>query len=298
MVENDTHRVQKLDSDGNFLASWGGEGTSDGKLTYPRDIAVDAANGTAYVVDSNNDRIEKFDTGGKFVSAWGWGVSDGANAFQVCTSGCREGATGDGPGQMTYPTGIAIDGANVYVADYSNKRIEKFDLAGAFVGQWAIPGGQQPEQLTVAAGKVYVTTRENAVWRFDQNGAPDNSWDGDGAAGSSGSGAGQFSFPRGVAVDGTGVYVADSKNNRVEKFDLNGAFESSWGRPATETARSTSPGEFWRPAAPSGSRTPTTTGFRSSARPGRTSSRSGSRSVSATSTSPLTSRRPPPARRT
>jgi sugar lactone lactonase YvrE len=97
------------------------------------------------------------------------------------------------------------------------------------VGQWTIPGGQAPERVAVAGGKVYVTTGSDTVWRFDTNGAVDSGWDGDGVLGSSGTGAGQFDFPEGVAVDGSGVYVADGSNNRVEKFDFGGGFMTMWG---------------------------------------------------------------------
>jgi sugar lactone lactonase YvrE len=51
--------------------------------------------------------------------------------------------------------------------------------------------------------------------------------------GSPGSGAGQFLNPVGVAVDDLGspggVYVADSGNARVQKFDANGNFIAAWG---------------------------------------------------------------------
>ncbi|HST55159.1 MAG TPA: hypothetical protein VLJ42_04590, partial [Solirubrobacteraceae bacterium] len=49
--------------------------------------------------------------------------------------------------------------------------------------------------------------------------------------GSAGSGNGQFSGPNGVAVDqSTGnVYVADSANNRIEKFGPSGAFIAAFG---------------------------------------------------------------------
>ena len=44
--------------------------------------------------------------------------------------------------------------------------------------------------------------------------------------GSEGSGDGQFKSPRQVAVDKDlkFVYVADSNNNRIQKFDINGNF--------------------------------------------------------------------------
>jgi DNA-binding beta-propeller fold protein YncE len=49
--------------------------------------------------------------------------------------------------------------------------------------------------------------------------------------GSQGSGAGQFQGPRGVAVDQASgdVYVADSGNARVQKFDATGTFIAAWG---------------------------------------------------------------------
>lgn len=48
--------------------------------------------------------------------------------------------------------------------------------------------------------------------------------------GSSGSGEGQFDSPFGVAVDGSGnVYVVDTYNHRIQKFDTYGAFLAKWG---------------------------------------------------------------------
>jgi hypothetical protein len=45
-----------------------------------------------------------------------------------------------------------------------------------------------------------------------------------------GSGNGQFSLPQGVAVDSSGtVYVTDTGNNRVEKFDTSGTFLEACG---------------------------------------------------------------------
>lgn len=54
--------------------------------------------------------------------------------------------------------------------------------------------------------------------------------------GSSGSAEGQLSSPRGVAVnEGTGeVYVVDSANERVERFDSSGGFVSVWGWGVTD----------------------------------------------------------------
>ena len=48
--------------------------------------------------------------------------------------------------------------------------------------------------------------------------------------GARGTGDGQFEYPSGVAVDAAGnVHVANTGNDRVQKFDSNGAFIGKWG---------------------------------------------------------------------
>jgi tripartite motif-containing protein 71 len=230
VIENDTHRVQKLDPTGGYLSEWGRFGSAEGEFEWPDDIAVDAAHGAVYVADPDNERIQKFDLDGNFVATWGWGVDDGSAAYQVCTSGCRQGLAGSGSGQFTQPRGVATDGTNVYVADHGNNRILKFGLDGSVVGSWTFGSpAQQPERVAVAAGKVYVTTSQNRLWRFDTAGVPDNGWDGDGATGTAGSGAGQLDDPIAIGVDGSGVYVVDSSNERIDRFDASGKFVSAWG---------------------------------------------------------------------
>ena len=60
--------------------------------------------------------------------------------------------------------------------------------------------------------------------------------------GSSGIGDGQFDQPWGVAVDSSGnVYVADSANNRVQKFSSDGSFITKWGSTGTGDGQFNSP---------------------------------------------------------
>ncbi len=48
--------------------------------------------------------------------------------------------------------------------------------------------------------------------------------------GSQGSGDGEFTNPVGAAVDSSGnVYVADTGNHRIQKFDTSGGFVIKWG---------------------------------------------------------------------
>ena len=36
------NRIQKFDSNGNFITKWGSKGTGDGQFDYPTGIAVDS----------------------------------------------------------------------------------------------------------------------------------------------------------------------------------------------------------------------------------------------------------------
>jgi len=56
--------------------------------------------------------------------------------------------------------------------------------------------------------------------------------------GSQGTGNGQFNSPAGVAVDSSGhVYVADTGNYRIQKFDSKGKFIAKWGVQGTGDAQ-------------------------------------------------------------
>jgi hypothetical protein len=113
------------------------------------------------------------------------------------------GSRGSGDGQFDGPKAIAVDvNGNVYVADAENHRIQKFDPSGNFIAKW----GSHCE----------LSTGESCV-----------DPDGDGPLEL---GDGQFNNPIGVAIDARGhVYVADTGNDRIQKFDAKGKFLAKWG---------------------------------------------------------------------
>ena len=76
-------------------------------------------------------------------------------------------------------------------------------------------------------GNIYVSASDQVVV-FAPDGTLVNSW------GSGCSGPSQFEFPLGIAAGPDGsVYVADTRNHRVQKFDENGNFERQWGSEGT-----------------------------------------------------------------
>jgi phosphodiesterase/alkaline phosphatase D-like protein len=175
--------------------SFGSFGTGSGQLQADYfgtggGVAVDEATGDVYVDDTGNARIEKFDASGNFLAAWGFGVTDGSNAYQVCTapSGCKAGLPGTAPGQFSDPSGIAVDNSNgpnagdVYVVDGNNPngpglndRITKFSSGGSYLGELdasTSPGGAFQAlpfngAVTVdGSGTVWVTDASQRVLKF------------------------------------------------------------------------------------------------------------------------------------
>ena len=59
MTDTDNHRVQKFDSRGKHVISWGSLGTGSGQFKEPVGITIDSKN-NAYVVDSVNSNVQKF----------------------------------------------------------------------------------------------------------------------------------------------------------------------------------------------------------------------------------------------
>ena len=187
-----------------------------------------------------------------FLLTWGWGVQDGSSVFQTCTSGCREGSYGSGIGQFANPKGVAIDAAgNLYVVDSQNDRIQKFDRYGKYLTSWGSSGsdeGQFGVPIGVALdalGNVYVADKANhRIQKFDntgtflltwgwgvQNGSPVlQTCVANCQAGSAGGNVGQFDDPTYLAIDVSGVvYVADTDNHRIQKFESTGVFLDLWG---------------------------------------------------------------------
>jgi DNA-binding beta-propeller fold protein YncE len=139
---------------------------------------------------------------------------------------------GDGPGQLIWPAGIALDSQeNVYVTDEWLNRVSIFDKDGNFLRDWGRAGSDDgefngPSGIAIDPKDVLyiVDSRNHRVQTFTKEGLFLKAW------GSLGSGEGQFNAPWGITFDQQGnVYVADHKNHRVQKFTPDGKFVMSFG---------------------------------------------------------------------
>ncbi|MBA3866099.1 MAG: hypothetical protein H0X42_07110 [Solirubrobacterales bacterium] len=132
----------------------------------------------------------------------------GGVGLESCTaeSGCKAGSKGSSTGQLDVPAGIAVAAnGDIYVRENSetDMRIQKYDSAGRFI----LMVGGEVEKATHVNLCGTVTGEECGT------GVP-------------GTGPGQFSQGRGIAVGATGtVYVADA--DRIQDFEPAGLFDGA-----------------------------------------------------------------------
>ncbi len=216
-----------------LAGSPGADGNADGvgvaaRLSAAEGIAVDAG-GNIYVADTNNNTIRKITPTGA-VSTF---------AGKAGSHGSADGTGGNA--RFEFPCSVAVDSAgNVYVVDCVNCTIRKITPTGVvttFAGRAGSSGSADgagniarfyfPSGVAVdSAGNVYVADSDNdTIRKITPAGLVSTLA---GLAGNSGSADGtgnaaRFSYPFGVAADGTGnVYVADLDNDTIRKVTPTG----------------------------------------------------------------------------
>jgi len=209
------------------LTKWGSLGTGNGQFKIPLDVAVNSSIHNLYVADSGNNRIQKFLL-----------ASTCPAGTQVTSGVCyvtKWGSQGTGNGQFKDPNGLVVEPTthNLYVADTSNNRIQKFTSSGTYItkfGSGGIGNGQFDAPIGIAldnSGFVYVSDGDNDRIQKFRLTAPcpagttqiatgvcfATKW------GTTGSANGELNGPRGIDLDSSGhVYVTEINNNRIQVF--------------------------------------------------------------------------------
>jgi tripartite motif-containing protein 71 len=155
-------------------------------------------------------------------------------AQPACPYGAASQIGQRGGGVLRFPQSVAIgpDGS-VYVADQSSSVVQVFDPRGGFVREVGRAGIRPGElgavgAIAVAADNtLFVAEGTNRIDRFDATGALVGSF------GRRGDDVGEFYFGAGggndapagggLAVSGNHLYVSDSYNDRVQRFNLDGS---------------------------------------------------------------------------
>jgi tripartite motif-containing protein 71 len=175
-----------------------------------------------FFVTADNDYFFVSDSAGHVVKLYQV-TSTGATLIR--TFGSTQGA---GAGQFNGPEQVAVVGNDIYVTDFLNNRVQRFNKnTGAYVSQFGSSGsgaGQFGNPTGIVYnpvdGLLYVSDIVNdRIQKFSTAGIYQ------GQFGSFGSGNGQLNNPWGLAVDSFGyVYVADNINDRIVKFANTGTW--------------------------------------------------------------------------
>mgnify|MGYP003575536176 CR=1 FL=1 len=225
-------RLFIFDRNGNFVREWGqdvyGFNAAIGLRVDPQD--------NVWTIDVAANQVVKFNADGSIglvlgrkpeaigvrpAGAPGGGGGEGRGGGGGAGAGAGAGAGGGaagGPPQTAGPVGGAGGGGGFGGGQ-----------AGRAPGS-GIPGSGFNRPTDVAwdkSGNIYVadgTGTNNRVAKFDKDGKFITHW------GSTGTGQGQFTGVKAIAVSSAGdVYVADAGNKRIQVFDGEGKFKSEFG---------------------------------------------------------------------
>ena len=202
--------------------------SASARFNFPRGAA--ASGSTLYVADNLNHRIRAIDL-----------TSTNKTVSTIAGSGTAGHADGAGTAaRFRNPTGLALSGTTLYVADSNNHRIRVIDLASmnktvSTIAGSGTPGHadgtgtaarfDNPTGLALSGTTLYVADSGNHRIRaidLANTNKTVSTIAGSGTAGHAG-GAGtaaQFNFPTGIAVSGDTLYVADQNNHRIRAIDL------------------------------------------------------------------------------
>jgi RHS repeat-associated protein len=237
--DEDSSRVVELNEKGEFIKAFGfgvsnGEaklqtcttsckigiaGAAAGQFSEPQGIAIDST-GNLWITDFTDNRVDEYTEKGEFIAAFGFGVSNGESKLQTCTTTCKAGLIGNSPGEFYYPSFIAISASTLYVTDYGNNRVEKFNTAKEYQSEFASTGKGnlqllQPSGITVGpGGNLYVADYgNNRVQEFSSSGGYVAQF------GTEGAGEDETKGPESVAISsGEDMYVTDKGNRRVDEW--------------------------------------------------------------------------------
>lgn len=207
------------------LAGSGTQASTDGigsaaSFDVPSGITTDGTN--LYVVNAGNQTIRKIVIGtGEVTTLAGSGSQGIADGIGSAAS-------------FNWPIGITTDGINLYVADGGSSTIRQIELASnkvttlagsaymrdAVDGTGAAARFNRPTGITVDNGNLYVTDmRNNLIRRIEIISAVVTTFAGSMTVDGTGVAA-LFYRPRGIATNGTNLYVADADNHMIRQVAI------------------------------------------------------------------------------
>ena len=194
------HCVCVFDKNGTRKAKIGSYGCGGGQFSSPMGIAI--SGDVMFVVENGGNRTQKLTVTGEFLMTFG--------------------TRGSGNGQLNNPWGMCLSSnGNVYVADYSNCRVQVFNLDGTFSyivkGEGA--GALQHPQAEAfdPSGNLHVADRSlNCIKVFTADANYIRQY-----------GSGQLRGATGIVVDQDGYCLVGNHGGALTIFDSQGTLVHS-----------------------------------------------------------------------
>ena len=198
------------------------------EIAYPSAVTMDDE-GLFYILQRGDkaDPVLVVDHDGKIVRSWGKGMYEIPHSIRIDPQG------------------------NIWTTDSGSSMIYKFTPQGKKLMEIAV--GEQPPGRTTGArgtsdicfgpnGRIFISDGYgNArILEYNAKGERVHQW------GRAGKGPGQFAQPHGIAIDDQNIlYVADRRNNRLQKFDMTGKYLGEWDDLGQVTAVAFRDGNLW-----------------------------------------------------
>lgn len=204
--------------EGRLIHQWGCERPKPSIFSYPRGIA--SFREYVYIVDQSNQIIvinySEYLKNEKKMNDSSFDSSKIIKRFSGFGSGSME---------LENPNHLAVFDNTLFITDYLNHRIQKWDLIlGQFIGEIKCQGSCCG--IAIYRSEIYVTVASlmsHQIVVYNMKGVEIRKW------GRHGSSDGEFIWPWGLAITDDIVYVADSNNHRISLFTLEGTFLQNWG---------------------------------------------------------------------
>ena len=250
VVDHGGDRITVWESTGEFLRSWGKQGSGEGQFNNPIDLAI--GGGEIFVVEQSNHRVQVFDMNGSFLRKWGAHGSQAGNfrspySISLSMNGnsvnevfvsewdshrvqvfdkngtyrrtIGSGSHGGGENQFGYATGVHVDGNLLFASSRSYQKVKVFDVNGTYLRSINTTG--YPYHVDTYGNLLAVSMPDHhKVQVFDKNGTLITTM-----GGSAGAQDGKFYHNYGIAFNNTGkIHVSCRNNHRIQYFEQNGTY--------------------------------------------------------------------------
>jgi DNA-binding beta-propeller fold protein YncE len=206
VAEVGNKRVQVLAANGDYIRHWGSEGTGPGQFRAARGVAVDG-DGDVWTVEGRDARVQKFTSQGAYL----YEFRDGRRG----RFGALAGIEVDGLDRVLIPDGLP---GFARIQIYTNDGTPIIDMNPPAPPNNTLEFLKAPVDMALAPGGEYYILDENVVRRYSPN------WEFVGAFG------GTLAAPQAIAISSNGdVFIADTGNNMVQKFNADGFIIKAWG---------------------------------------------------------------------